>query len=389
MKVLFLIPHLSLGGTEKVLSTVSCHLPNEIEQVIVVFEDRVTYPYSGRLVSLQSPNRTGSIFLRGYLFLQRWLRFRRIIKKEQPDVVLSFMEEANVLNVLTCKNPLLSVHTNVSLYKKTIINRIVRLCIRVLFTDKHIIAVSNGLKQDLIESFGLSPGKISVIYNPIDINGIEQQVAQIVGRDRSDSEQVIVTCGRLELEKGQWHLIKVLANLRKELPCRLVIVGQGSLRSHLMKLADQLGVGEFVDFVGWQENPCYLFKQADLFVLSSYRESFGNVLVEAMACGLPVISTNCPFGPKEILADQELGPTSNSYKLAKYGILTPAFQDWDCESLEVTELELVMKAAILRLLQDASLRDEYIHLGRMRARDFDAQKVSQDYMNLFIKHANK
>jgi len=112
---------------------------------------------------------------------------------------------------------------------------------------------------------------------------------------------VFVTAGRLVAMKDHETLLRALAIHRKQWSSRLLILGSGPLRERLEALAGELELREAVDFLGFQENPLPYFRRADAFIMSSYSEGFGNVLVEAMACGTPVISTDCPHGPAEIL----------------------------------------------------------------------------------------
>src|SRR5262245_40453025 len=112
MKVMLVIPHVSGGGGEKVLSDLSCHIRAEI--VVVVFEEKFSYPIKGRVITLEAPINRASPVSRAFGFLRRVRLFRRALRKEQPDVVLSFMGEANFLNALISPRPILSVHTHMS-----------------------------------------------------------------------------------------------------------------------------------------------------------------------------------------------------------------------------------------------------------------------------------
>jgi glycosyltransferase involved in cell wall biosynthesis len=392
VKILFLIPHLSDGGTEKVLSTISCHLPTEIEQVIVVFEKKIAYPYVGRLISLDSVNAKANFLVRAVLFFQRLFKYRLIYNREKPDLVISFMEEANLLNVLISKNAILTAHANISHQPLSIPTRIAKFCIRVFYKKQRIIAVSQGLKKDLVDKFDLNEKLIDVIYNPIDVKKIREEKRLNSLCLKEQEEPVIITCGRIDIQKGHWHLIKAFSLVRKKMPCRLVIIGSGSLAHRLQLLSDRLQVASSVDFIGWQEKPSDYFKNGDLFVLSSLWETFGMVLVEAMACGLPVISTDCPVGPREILDQQgdnaDIDWSCHHYKLAKFGILTPPFEDGNIENIEnieVSEEEQKLANAIERLLTDATLYTHYRRQSHERAEAFEAEEITKKYLKLFYR----
>ena len=119
---------------------------------------------------------------------------------------------------------------------------------------------------------------------------------------------VVLAVGKLIARKDFSVLLTAFARLLARRPARLVVLGEGRLRHKLLALAKELRLEECVDFPGFQENPYAFLAKADLFVLSSRNEALPTVLIEAMACGCPVVSTDCPFGPREILEDGRLGP---------------------------------------------------------------------------------
>ena len=143
------------------------------------------------------------------------------------------------------------------------------------------------------------------------------------------------------------------------MPARMAILGEGKDRGTLEKLAKELGISDKVAFLGFQKNPFKYMKRATVFVLSSLHEGFGNVLVEAMACGTPVISTNCKSGPSEIIED------------GKSGILVP-----------VSDYQSLSKA-IIKVLSDDSLRQKFSAEGLERVKHFSVQKNIRGYEKVF------
>jgi glycosyltransferase involved in cell wall biosynthesis len=119
---------------------------------------------------------------------------------------------------------------------------------------------------------------------------------------------VILGAGRLTLQKDFQTLLKAFAQLRKNRPCRLIILGDGRQKSPLTELAEQLGISADLAFPGFTSNPYAYMRRADLFALSSRWEGSPNVLTEAMALGIPVVSTDCPSGPNEILDQGRIAP---------------------------------------------------------------------------------
>jgi glycosyltransferase involved in cell wall biosynthesis len=172
-----------------------------------------------------------------------------------------------------------------------------------------IVAVSRGVAADLSRITGLPAGRFTVIPNPV-ITPRMLALAELpvdhpwLG---PGAPPVILGCGRLTRQKGFPHLLQAFARLRRDIDCRLIILGEGRERPALLNLAAQLGVAATVDLPGYVANPYAYMRRASLFVLSSLWEGSPNVLTEALALGVPVVATDCPSGPREILADGRLG----------------------------------------------------------------------------------
>jgi glycosyltransferase involved in cell wall biosynthesis len=166
-----------------------------------------------------------------------------------------------------------------------------------------VVAVSNGVADDLTQFGRLPGGKVRVIHNPVFDPDIERlaRAAPRHGWFEEGGPPIVVAVGRLHRQKGFDTLLRAFAIARAQVDCRLVILGEGSERALLMQQAEQSGLGYDIDMPGFCENPFALMARAGAFVLSSRWEGFPNALVEAMACGAPVIATDCPSGPREIL----------------------------------------------------------------------------------------
>jgi glycosyltransferase involved in cell wall biosynthesis len=163
-----------------------------------------------------------------------------------------------------------------------------------------IIAVSYGVADDLAHHTQLKRERITVIHNPFDISAIRQKAGEAPNHDwlHNHDMPVLVAAGRLEAPKDFPALLRALAECDNH---RLIILGEGPDLDELQQLARDLGIDDRVDFTGFVANPYGFFAHADCFVLSSHYEGFGNVVVEALATGTPVIATDCPHGPREIL----------------------------------------------------------------------------------------
>ncbi|NEQ41001.1 MAG: glycosyltransferase [Okeania sp. SIO3I5] len=211
-----------------------------------------------------------------------------------------------------------------------------------------IVAISQGVAQDLVEVTGLPRERFQVIYNPVDIRQLEKKVQQTLEHPWFQSAElpVILGVGRLEKQKDFPTLIKAFAQVRQVQSARLVILGSGQERKQLNSLVNELGVKQDVAFLGFVENPYVYMARSGVFVLSSAWEGFGNVLLEAMALGTPVISTNCPNGPKEILDNGKYGelvPVGDSQAMAEaiLRVLSGEVKSVDSDWLEQFKLETV------------------------------------------------
>ena len=220
-----------------------------------------------------------------------------------------------------------------------------------------VLANSSDMAQGLVRDFGLAPERVHVAPNPIDLARIEagaQAPLDLAGR-----RPFIVTAGRLEPQKGQDVLLRAFAASRACDGLDLVILGEGSLGARLRALAADLGVAERVRFQGFEANPWAWFSRARLFVLPSRWEGFPNALLEAMACGAPVVASACDFGPREAIQS------------GRTGLLVPT---GDVEALS---------AALETLLSAPDLAHRLGEAARTGARDYDLPRSVAAYSAIF------
>jgi glycosyltransferase involved in cell wall biosynthesis len=185
-----------------------------------------------------------------------------------------------------------------------------------------VVAVSEGVANDMAAHTGLPIGSITTIHNPASRGWLPAPMPNddLPAGWRTPGYRRLITVGMLKLEKDQRTLIAAFAKLRQKLPVKLLILGEGPLRSELAGQIHALGVADDVDLHGFAPDPYPYYLAADLFVLSSNAEGFGNVLVEAMECGLPVVSTDCVAGPAEVLDGGRYGwlvPVGDADSLAE------------------------------------------------------------------------
>jgi glycosyltransferase involved in cell wall biosynthesis len=193
----------------------------------------------------------------------------------------------------------------------------------IKFFCKHsdsIIVASEGLKEECIAAYKAKRSKIFTVHNSIDFKKIERFSLEPIETECPLDYSIISTAGRLSAEKNMDVLMKAFALLRDDVKVKLWIIGDGPERPHLESLASDLNIMDDVVFWGFHKNFFKLIRNSDVFVHTSLFEGFGNSILEAMACGVPVIATDCPFGPREIINngnDGILVPVSDQETLAK------------------------------------------------------------------------
>jgi glycosyltransferase involved in cell wall biosynthesis len=243
-------------------------------------------------------------------------RFLSYLRDRRPAIVITAKDHGAKVGLAT--HPLAPSGTRLMVvvqnsYGITVKSRRRRLVIRVTYPRADsIVFASRGALDSFLEICRPPEAKLHVIHNPILEPGILEQADEPVDHPWLETGAaggpVIISAGRLEEQKDFPTLVRAFARLRKDRPCRLVIVGEGSLRGELEALCAELGVADDVSLPGFTPNPYAYMARAELFVMSSAWEGFGNVLAEALAVGTPVVSTDCRSGPREILEDGKHGP---------------------------------------------------------------------------------
>ena len=251
--------------------------------------------------------------------LKTILPLARYLRSERPDALVSALDYANVAAVLasvlsgtgTRTAVVTHIHLSSALMRHSLWKRrIFRFLIRRTYRRAHaVIAVAKGVADDMAQLIGISPERIRVIYNPVigeDMLGRANEIPEHPWLKSSDIP-VILAVGRLTVQKDFSTLIKAVALLRKHTNVRLIILGEGEKHSELQALAAQLEIEDCVALPGFVANPCCYMRRAAVVALSSRWEALPTVLIEAMHCGTRVVSTDCPCGPSEILAQGRYG----------------------------------------------------------------------------------
>jgi glycosyltransferase involved in cell wall biosynthesis len=241
--------------------------------------------------------------------------FIRYLKQHCPSAVIAHMTHTNVIalgcNLVSRARSRVFVveHTHFTTIQRSLgwVQRgLTRSWVRILYPRAtKVIAVSEGVRADLLNRFRFCPELVRTLRNPIVTQEVIRKSKEEVPHRWLDDEKLVVYLGvgRLKPQKDFQTLIRAFARLGPESHARLIILGDGELRHELEKLCKHLGVGERVELTGFVHNPYALMRKAKALVLSSRYEGLPTVIIEALACGTPVISTRCPSGPEEILRE--------------------------------------------------------------------------------------
>lgn len=359
MVIVFLLPDLRGGGAERVsldLAREFARHGHEVEFALMRAEGdfmdqaRAMFP----IVDLKAP-RVRQL----PLALARYLRQRR------PDAVIANMWPLTVAAVagrgLSFSRPrlLLVEHSMLSCQYRSwgrLHAQALRLSMGIFYRGADVVgAVSRGAAEDAARLAFLPSGHVRVLHNPVHSRPTPSQMvlSEVDALWGCPAGSRILTVGNLKAVKNHSLLLRAFSGLARP-EARLMLLGQGATEAALRALAVELGISDRVIFAGFHADPSAFYHTADLFVLSSDYEGFGNVIVEALSCGLPVVSTDCPSGPAEILED------------GRYGRLVPVGDE----------------AALARAMDAALAEPADSEVLKRRAADFAPEIAAQRYLEL-------
>jgi glycosyltransferase involved in cell wall biosynthesis len=257
-----------------------------------------------------------------------WLPLSRLLHAAQPDILFSTSSGTNLIAVIARalarqRSRLILSERNVLFHGPVTLKRMVVVLLKRWLYERAdlITSVSQGVKDDMIARLRIPADRISVVYNPVVTEDIESLAAEPVTHPWFQEDvPIILGVGRLIHQKDFQVLIRAFADVRRTRVARLVILGDGPLRDELLRLAKSYNVENDVSLPGFDKNPFKYMAGCTIFVLSSREEGLPGVLIQAMACGAAVISTDCPAGPSEIIApdvDGRLVPVGDVKALAE------------------------------------------------------------------------
>jgi len=366
-RVLFVAPSLNGGGAERAAVTVLNAL-DAATHARALYLFRREGPYLsdvGQGIELANASADGRVARLRQLadFLRTW----------RPDIVVSFLSYFSTYAamrlagsparfVINQQTPLSAFLTDRDYaWRRPLRRRAFEAAARFVYPRAAaVVATSRGVGDDLVEHFGVAEANVATIPNPFDLHAITRAGEEPLGVTVPAGVPLIVSAGRLAEAKNWPLLIDALQLLKRRLPFHCLILGQGELEAEIRRRIERAGLRGDVMLCGFQANPWKFMARGDVFVLTSRYEGFGNVLVEAMACGTPVVATASP-GTRAIV---ESG--SN-------GLLVDAH---DPETVA---------GALASVLSDAAMRARLGAGARLRANDFATSTVTAAYQQLFAR----
>lgn len=359
------------GGAERIVSYLLNEGHDKFEFHLILLRREIAYEIPGedRVKIFELEGINGSKFSTLIKMKQLSKKLRNYLEENNIDTVLSLLNRSNLIACRVKKSGwkgklIISERADTIAYYKTI--RFGWYMIRQVrkyypYAD-NVTVISKGIARSLAL---LGIHNSQVIYNPIFSLSTDESIVE-------DRPFTFINIARLEPQKNQALLLKAFA-IVPDKNCRLFILGIGFLEDMLKKLAAELSITERVIFKGFQKDINSYLVQSDCFVFSSDYEGLGNVIIEALQAGLPVISTDCPSGPREILSPESDAAASikNGIECSAYGILTPVGNaDYLAEAMK-------------QMMNDELLRNKYKELAKPRSRDFDLKTTTKKYFDLF------
>jgi len=369
--IMLLIGNLSNGGAERSIVNLANEL-SKLYNVILVVPPTKKQDYECKVKIIHVDEL--SVKIKRFIGIHK---VKKLKKKYNIDVTISYTTMFNFVNVMSKykDKTIISVRNHLSTKKEGFISTILHYISSVLANK--IVCCSKSVLYDQKKNYHLNPKKMVVIQNFCNMD--------LINKKNSDKmiENTIVTMARLVKHKGHKHIIKAMSLVVKEVAdAKLLIFSRGPLKEELENLVIQYGLEDNVIFMDFHPDPYQFIKSAKAFILASDYEGFPNVIIEAMACGAPIIATDSPGGTKEILSeDFNFNNSITKLTKEKYGILIPSFIN-EHDAIEFTESEIMLKDAILELLNNSDTYNYYHKQSLKRIDKYSRDKIIDKWLNI-------
>lgn len=378
-KVCFILANLDSGGIERVAASLIEKLNSFYDlQIINLYGKTNNFNIKGKIYSLNNKNIKNKYIKTLYIIYQ----YLKLMKQLKIDIMLSFGDYANIYSLLTpisLNKKILSVHSIKSIENKEIekTGKIFNFFIKYFYKySKKIIVVSESSKIDLIENYKLSENKLILVENPYDIYKIIEQSKEKVELNFSNEYFHICSIGRMVKLKGFDKAIKILSFCKYKNNIRYYLIGDGEYLENLKAIVKSYGMENNVIFLGNQSNPFKYLKNMDLFLSLSDFESFPGVLIEALACAVPILATESTSSIKRILN------ISINENINEYGIIVEKFMYNQEENLNNSE-EKVLN--YIEKIYEKEIKFTSKEKFLQQALKFDIENIYEKYINIIGK----
>jgi glycosyltransferase involved in cell wall biosynthesis len=367
------ISQLTEGEAGRTAADLSLHLSEKNECFVVVDNSpKADYLYGGNLVSLDSKN-----------LLKKIYQLKQFKDDYAVVTMVSFATWPNLLNIYTRKKErvVISVRESLSSVDGGLFKEAEQYLMKQYYPKADRIVVPlESIKKELLAELKIDESKISVIYNPINIAKIRSMVQEKLEFDFRDiyAHPVVINTGKLTKGKGHRQLLKAFKKVKEEVPgAKLHLLGDGDMKGNLQQLVDDLDLENDVFFGGGDENPYRYLAKAAVAVFPSTHEEYPYDLCEAMACGVPVLASDCKKGPREILtADPEFRPVTGGLEEVKYGTLLPVCKEDLSNYIEdFTPEELILAQGMVKAVKEQDFYRKRATLALERVEEFNREKI--------------
>jgi len=380
INLLFLLPSYTFGGAERTSLNLLSELNKDFFKINLATSGNI-HKYFGHLdiESFISIEDIGiDVWVNSYRkFLTDIKKIAKLLREIKPDIAFGMMHYPSALLVFAKKFYGIPVKIIVSprgpskeFMRFFIEKRTTKLFLQGIFTfflkyADGIVVASTGMKDECVRHFSAEKDKIAVIPNSVDVEDISNKANEGIDIDLPQNTFLLSAVSRLEKEKNLPFLLTAFSKVVQTEKAKLLIIGDGNQKSFLQSLSNELGINTDVIFSGYQENPYKFIKKSDVFIHTCLFEGFANVIIEAMACGVAVIATDCPYGPRDIIKDKENG------------------------FLVEMNNERALSDSIIRLIKDDDLRYQIAQKGLLHSQSFSKKTMGESYKEFFLKIANK
>lgn len=378
-KIAIFINSMTAGGAERVASLLLEYLKNDFDIYLVLLNNNIEYhlPEGQKIFCLQQPIKENNVLkILKLPFLA--YRYKKFCRKNNIETSFSFLKRANYINCLSkmlgSKSKIIvSERTYLTAYLKSLDNTgnyLGRFLTMHLYPKAdYVISNSVMTQMDLQENYKIRTECI-VINNPVNLQTSEE-LGRVQVQEELFNTFTFIHVGGLRSEKNHSVLIDAFFKI-KDLPVKLLLLGKGEYEINLRQKIKDLDVESKIIFLGFDNNPYKYLSRANCFILSSDYEGFPNSIQEALASGLPVISTDCKAGPREILAPNTDARKTikNEIEIAEYGILVPV----NNATLLASAMELIYR--------NNDLLNSYKNKARTRAKDFNTDVIIKQFKEI-------